>query len=50
MRDISVQIGQETSRVVRRQDCGLFEASKPYALVFLIVTILLSVWAGLCAT
>jgi hypothetical protein len=50
MRDNSFQIDEETSRTTPTEACGLLEASKPYARAFLIVTILLSVWAGLCAT
>jgi hypothetical protein len=50
MRESSIQIDEETSRIIPRQEYGLLEASKPYIMAFLIVTILLAVWVGLCAT
>ena len=49
MRDILVQMSEETSGRTVKPVSGLLEASKPYITAFLIVTILLSVWAGLCA-
>jgi hypothetical protein len=49
MRDFSVQSDQETSRNTAHGRANVLEASKPYIAVCLIVTILLSVWVGLCA-
>jgi hypothetical protein len=50
MREDFIETGEETSGAIIRPVGGLLEASKRYITVFLIVTILLSVWAGLCAT
>jgi hypothetical protein len=49
MRDIFIRVDEETSRTMPRRESGLLEASKPYVTVFLIIAILLSVWAGFCA-
>jgi hypothetical protein len=49
MRDVPVQMSEVTSGRMVKPVSGLLEASKPYIAAFLIVTVLLSVWAGLCA-
>jgi hypothetical protein len=50
MRETRIEVGEETSGKIVRPEISLLEASKRYITVFLIMTILLSVWAGLCAT
>jgi hypothetical protein len=49
MRDVPIQMSEETSGRTVKPVGRLLEASKPYIAAFLIVTILLTVWAGLCA-
>jgi hypothetical protein len=44
-----IHLNTETFNTPTKAHVGKLEASKPYVTVFLIVTILLSVWAGLCA-
>jgi hypothetical protein len=49
MRDIVLQVDKVTSDLRVKLSCARRAASKPYVTVFLLVTILLSLWAGLCA-
>ncbi len=50
MRDIFIQADEETSKIIRKQQYGLLDASKPYFTALIIITMLLSLWAGLCAS
>jgi len=50
MRDIFIQADEETSKIITKQKRGRLDISKPYVAVFLIITILLSIWAGICAS
>jgi hypothetical protein len=49
MRDSFIQPAQETFSAVEKYRRWVLEAAKPYLTAFLIVTLLLTVWAGLCA-
>jgi hypothetical protein len=49
MGDFAIHLNAKTSGAAVKTRIGMIEASKPYFTVFLLVTILLSVWASLCA-
>jgi hypothetical protein len=49
MRDSFIQPAQETFSAMEKYRRWVLEAAKPYLTAFLIVTLLLTVWAGLCA-
>jgi hypothetical protein len=50
MRDFFIEPEEETIPYTPQFSGSFREASRPYITAFFIVTILLSVWAGLCAT
>lgn len=50
MRDIFSYSDEDPPLPVARDQVGLIMASRPYAMALFIVTFLLTVWAGLCAT
>jgi hypothetical protein len=50
MRDFFMDADEETACVAPKYSGSFFEAARPYLTAFFIVTVLLSVWAGLCAT
>jgi hypothetical protein len=49
MRNFFMDTEEETACVAPKYSGSFFEAARPYITAFFIVTVLLSVWAGLCA-
>jgi hypothetical protein len=49
MRNFLFQSEEENPSPATTEQVGLITASKPYFTACVIVTVLLSVWAGLCA-